>query len=417
MIRLSRIASPLATLSLLATICSCSSESSAPGPGGGNPDGSPGTGTPDGVKPVYALLSLVSTTETNVSYVNLFNSPDITSVNFSQAREFPGSSGIDVVNGKLFVSSGEAPRVMRFGLTDDLTWNDEKFVNFQRYGTAAGLWGNAFGSSTKGYMTFNEVDRVVWDPSALVIRSQNTAGSDLVRDRGGLLVRAAYDRSIVPQGNSLYWPYYWSDNDYYRFDQASQIAIYDTGTDQIRSLIDAPCPGLDFASKDEDGNLYFSNWVFAVSPPVFDGNGRHTCMVRVKAGETTIDPTFNSVRFTDVTGGREAAAFQYLGGGKGFFAVFHNERITGPVTDPKNAIYGNNWKFWSYDVNTKVAQPIDGIDYFAGGYRTAKVDGRTFLLMPRSDYASTVTYEVLADGTVKKLFESTGWAYQFIRVR
>jgi len=59
----------------------------------------------------------------------------------------------------------------------------------------------------------------------------------------------------------------------------------------------------------------------------------------------------------------------------------------------------------------------DGIDYFAGGYTPAKIDERTFLLLPRADYASSVTYELLTDGTAKQLYESLGWAYQFVRVR
>ncbi|WP_394846219.1 MxcI [Pendulispora brunnea] len=402
MIRLFRPAPALAALSFLATL-SCN----------GTDDPAPST-EPDGVKPLYALLSLVSTTDSNASYVNLFDTPDITEVKFSGAREFPGASGIDAVNGKLFVSSGDAPLVMRFGITEALTWKDEGSVNFANYGSTAGLWGNGFGNS-KGYMTFNSVERVVWDPSTMTIRGQNVAGNNLVRDRDGLLVRAAYDRALVPQGTELYWPYYWSDNDYFRFSQTSQIALYDTAADQLRSLIDAPCPGLDFASKDDDGNLYFSNWVFAVAQPAFDASAPQTCTVRVKAGQTTIDPEFR-VRFPELTDGRQGAAFHYIGQGKAFFAVFHHEAVPAG-TLPRKAIEDNYWRFWTYDMVTRTAKPLEGIDVFAGGYRAAKVNGRTFLLLPRKDYSSTVAYELFADGTVKRLFESVGWAYQFLRVR
>ncbi|WP_394827846.1 MxcI [Pendulispora albinea] len=394
-------------LSSLALLGACSSNSGA---------GDPVSTEPDGTKPLYAFLSLVSTTKSSHSYVNFYDSPDITAVNFNGAREFPGSSGIDAVGGKLFVSSGEAPLIMRFGITEDKKWKDEGNVNFANYGSSAGLWGNGFGSA-KGYMTFNNVDRVVWDPATLTIHGRTTASADLVRDRNGLLVRASYDRALIAQGDRLYWPYYWSDGDYYHFDGGSQIAVYDTGTDQIRRLIDAPCPGLDYASKDDEGNLYFSNWVFATAAPVFAAGAPKTCVVKVKAGTDTVDPSF-TFNFADVTQGRQAAAFQVIGRGQAFFAVLHDEKIDkASAPDPKSAIYGNVWRFWSFNLVTKEAKPIEGIDTFAGGYRATVVNGRTFLLLPRSDYASSVTYELLPDGTAKRLFESLGWAYQFIRVR
>ena len=406
MIRLFRPAPALAFLSFLATV-SCGGTDD-------NPTSAPSSLEPDGVKPLYALLSLVSTTNSNASYVSLFPSPDFKDVNLGGAREFPGASGLDTVNGKLFVSSGDGPTVMRFGITEGLTWKDEGDINFGNYGPSAALWGNGFGNS-KGYMTFNATERVVWDPSSLTIRGKNAADAKLVRDRDGLTVRAAYDRALVTQGTELYWPYYWSDNSYLRFSQTSQIAVYDTASDQIRSLIDAPCPGLDFASKDEDGNLYFSNWVFAVAQPSFDGNAPQTCAVRVKAGQTTIDPDFR-VNFPAVTEGRQATAFHYIGQGKAFFAVFHKELVP-PGMSPLDAIQGAYWRFWTYDMATGTAKPLEGIEPFAGGYRPAKIDGRTFLLLPRKDYSSSITYELFPDGTVKALFESPGWAYQFLRVR
>ncbi|WP_394824529.1 MxcI [Pendulispora albinea] len=389
----------------MSAICSCSSDNDRNvAPTGG-----------DGVKPLYALASRTITTDSGTTYINLFDSPDITSVDFKQAREFHGVVGAEALDGKLFVSSGDAPIVTRFGVTDDKVWKEDGSINFATYASKITLSSNAFGQSKKGYMALNVVDRLVWEPDTLTIRSQQIAGTDIVRDRDGLSVRASFDRAIATRDNAVYWPYYWSDNTYYRIAPVSQIAVYDTDKDQLRTVIDVPCPGVDFVSKDDAGNLYFSNWAFATLAPAFEAGAPKTCVVRVKAGETAIDPSF-TFRFEEVTEGRQGIAFHYLGNQTALFAAFHRELVPAS-TDPKKALQGNYWRFWSFDMKTQKAKIVDGIDYFSGGYRAERVDGRTFLLIPRADHASTVAYEMFPDGSVKRLYESPGWAYHFFRVR
>ena len=45
------------------------------------------------------------------------------------------------------------------------------------------------------------------------------------------------------------------------------------------------------------------------------------------------------------------------------------------------------------------------------------MDGRLLLLLPAADYASTTVYELTAAGKAEALFQTPGWAYQFVQIR
>ncbi|WP_394830122.1 hypothetical protein LVJ94_26805 [Pendulispora rubella] len=386
-------------------ICaSCSSSGDADGTAGHDPS-----------KPTYALMSFVFADQGTSTYVNLFDSLDITSVDFAKAREFSGVAGTAAIGGRLFVSDGDSPVVTRFDVGNRGSWKEEGRVSFANYAPRAPLFSNALAAPTRAYMAYNTVDRAVWDPLTMQITSQQPHDAQLPLVRDGFKVDAASARGIVVRDQRVFWPVFWPNDDYTSFSKTSLIPVYDADTNATRALLETECPGLDFATQDEVGNIYFSSWIFSVPGPHYHTGAPKNCAVRIKKGEERIDPDF-SLRFSDLTDGREAAAFSYIANGKGFMAVFHHELVPAGVSQ-KEAVEGNYWRFWSVDLTNKTAAPIEEIGLFGGGYGTFKLDGRTFVLLVSKGYASTTAYEVLPDGKMVKRFESRGWGHDLVKVK
>jgi hypothetical protein len=239
----------------------------------------------------------------------------------------------------------------------------------------------------------------------------------IATERNGLQVKAAFDRGIAVRDGYVFQPYYWTDANYYRFDPGSQIAIYDAADGSLVDLLDAPCPGLDAVTRDEAGNLYFSNWVFSAAGPVLDDTLPATCAVRIAAGALEIDESWTR-DLGDMVEGRQTAAFRYLADGIGVLAALDADRIDiEPGTLPSTISGDANWRLWTVNLETDTGTPVEGLGHIAGGYYAFRFEGRTLLLLPTADYASTTVYELSPDGKAEALFQTAGWAYQFVQVR
>ncbi|WP_426754640.1 MxcI [Myxococcus sp. Y35] len=399
-------ASTTSLMFLAASLTACGSSDSEPNV---NPDE-----TESG--PMYSLATSILG-ESPVTYVSVFDSLDVTSLDLEQASEHSGFATIGAAGGKLFVGAGEAPELTRYSVFDSGRFQAAGKISFASYGLAtAPLYLNHFADGTSAYMQLEESRRIVWNPEAMTI-SGPVESPGLATERDGLVVRASYDRAVVARGGYSFQPFYWTDGNYYRFAPSSQIAVYSHENDSLVALLDAPCPGLDVATQDEDGNIYFSNWVFSAGAPVVDATAPDTCAVRIKAGELAIDEEWTR-SLASMVGGRQTAAFRYIGDGVGVVAAFHDDS-PGLSAEPTAAdvTNGTHWKLWQVNLETGEGAPIEGLDWIAGGYYAFSIEGRTFLLLPTQDYASTAVWELNGNGSAVKRFETLGWAYQLVKVR
>src|SRR5262249_5746600 len=152
--------------------------------------------------------------------------------------------------------------------------------------------------------------------------------------------------------------------------------VVDVARDEVVDVLEAPCPGLDFATQDDAGNFYFSSWVFAPGgAAVLDQPT--TCVAKLPVGEDTPEKLFD---FPDLTEGRQGGGMRYLGEGKALLSVLHDERSTSD--DVTEVTYGANWQFWLYDLEQGSAEPVDGIPFNAGAAYDAFVDGKPHILVP-----------------------------------
>ncbi|TQF11178.1 MxcI [Myxococcus llanfairpwllgwyngyllgogerychwyrndrobwllllantysiliogogogochensis] len=374
-------------------------------------------GPSDTKEPVYSLATSVFSQAGSATYVSVFNSLDVTALDLTKAREHSGFATIGAVDGMLFVGAGEAPEVSRYTVKDDGTLEDAGRISFANYGLATSpLYFNQFVDSTSAYMSLEESRRILWNPSTMEI-SGPAEVPGVVREREDLVVKTGYDRARVVRGEYVFQSFYWTDGSYFNFLPTSQIAIYSKADDSLVKLLDAPCPGLDVATQDEAGNIYFSNWVFSSAAPVLKETAPATCMVRIKAGAQEIDTTFTR-SLSSMVGGRQTAAFRYLGNGTGVVAVFHDENLTiDENTKATDITSGLHWKLWRVNLEAGTASPIEELGFIAGGYYSFTLDGRTFLLLPTADYSKTAIWELGVSGAPVKRFETLGWAYQFVKVR
>lgn len=364
----------------------------------------------------YVIATSIFGDAGSATYVSNLISLDVQSIDLGKATEHPGFATIGTAGGKLFVGDGAAPVISRYGFGDDGRLEKEGSLSFGPRGLqTAPLYFNTFVDAEIAYVQHEQSKRVFWNPEALeLVGAAGVETPGLEPTLNGLQLTSAFDRGIAVRDGLVFHPYYWTDANYYAFAPTSKIAVYAVDGSLVE-LLEAPCPGIDFVTSDEEGNLYFSNWVFSAAAPVLDASAPTTCAVRIQRGEHTIDEGWTR-DLGELVDGRQTAAFRYLGGGVGVVAVFHEERIElSEDTQPSEITSASNWRLWTVHLGTGASAPVEGLEWMAGGYYAFRIDGRTFLLLPSADYSTTTVYE-LSDGRAAALFETPGWAYQLLKI-
>ncbi len=112
---------------------------------------------------------------------------------------------------------------------------------------------NVFVADDKAYILSGTSQYVVWDPEAMVI--VGTFDIPELPARDGLQPFPGYsDRAAIVRGHTLYQPIYYTDPDqaFFVMDGGSSLLVVDTEADEVEEVLELPCPGIDFASKDDD---------------------------------------------------------------------------------------------------------------------------------------------------------------------
>jgi hypothetical protein len=377
------------------------------GAGAGANDGGSGNG------PLYAVSSLFFGSNETTAYVSLIDSLDGQTIDYTRARETTGQSDMWVHDGAVFIATTEARTITKYAVVGRELVEGET-ISLLSYGlTDFGFWLNTFVSPTKAYFLNGSTEFIVWNPATMEI--VKTVPLPVLEARSGFKVFTGYsDRAAVVRSGRLYQPLYWTDDTYFQFTPDSAIAVFDVATDTLVDVLEAPCPGLDYATSDAAGNLYFSSWVFAAGgaavlqqPP--------TCVVKVASGSDAVSVAFE---FAQVTEGRQGAAFKFVGGGRAILSALHADRVTlTPTSDPAEVTYGANWRFWSYDPIAGTAAAIDAIDWNAGAQYTFDIDGTAYMLVAAGDYSATTVYDVGDGRSPQPLFDTRGWSVRLFRIR
>jgi hypothetical protein len=364
---------------------------------------------------LYVIATAVSSAETSTTYVKTLPSLGPQTLTLDGAREFSGFSDLRVIGGRVFVSIGDSPTVVRFAVNAQGALEEEGRISFLNHGGSGAFYQQAVISPTKAYL-WTETEYVVWNPSTLEITG--TIPLPITGKRQGIDSFWAYDRGAVVRGNRFFHSVSWLDYKTYQMLDQSEIAVIDTDTDKLVKVLSSPCPNLDGATVDDGGNIYFSNWIYSPGSTL-TGKGGKACVTRIAAGSEELDPSW-SMKLADLTGGHEAAALRMLGPGRALVSVFHegNQPFDPSKDDVSTWLFGNNWKFWTVDLTARAAQEVSGVGWHAGGYYSERIDGRTYLLVPGDQYASTNIYVLGADGQAHPIISNApGWSTRLYKVR
>lgn len=402
------------------TAVACSDDDITPPPSTDPTDtpdagGTPTTPDTDGgsVKPVYALGILQSSSTGSTTYMQLLDNLDAQGdVALTTAREFAGYAPAAAVGGKMLMNDGESPRVTRFAIGEDKSWTEETSLSFANFATAS-LGSLIVANDTVAYTPFDAFSYVAWNPATFALGAELTDPANIPATRNGLNVNRGYGHDVV--GNYAFQPFYWANGSFSVMDRTSTVAVLDTTTNRWAATTDVQCPHLHITSKDEAGNLYISPGQYSVPQAVVDAQAPRNCMIRINAGQTTPDASF-TFDIASVTGGLEGSNFFYVGNNVGFFNVFDPK--ADPTATTVDAIrISSKYHLWTYNLTTRTAAITQGIDFAGGQYTSFRIDNRVFLAMPAGDYSSTTVYELLTDGTAKRLFATQGWTFNMFRVR
>jgi len=363
----------------------------------------------------FVVGSLVSSPDGSTAYVHVLSSLEVQTLDDGAAYEFPGQADVWSWNGKVYVADGEAPVVRRYTVAADRTLAQDGELNFAAYGVAStAFWNAIWVSADKAYMANGQGVYVIWNPSTMAITG-TMAHPTFDEVPGRLLRPASTDRGVVVSGNRLYHPYYWTDAGWTNYEPVSKIAVYDTDADRLIGVVDAACPGLDVATQDDRGNLYFSNWTGNVGLALVAGQAA-PCGVKLDPATDTVDPAWTAP-WPTIADGREASALRYSGDGHALLSVFHDERVSYDASSDPFAVIGTaNWEIWRMDLATRQASPVAGIALNSGATYMQRIGDLSYVLVPSAGYASSSVYAV-AGGSASLRFATRGWGLRLFQVR
>lgn len=377
-------------------------------------DGTPGGGA---ASPAFIVGSTLNGPEGWNAYVAVLPALVPGEVDYDRALEVPGRADVWVWDDTVFIAQAQSPEVSRYSVTNDLQLVEEAGrLSFAALGvTSAQFWNAIWLTPEKAYMNnIGGLEYIVWNPRSMQI--VGSVAHPPLEERPGFVVRnSSTNRGSVIRDGKLYHTYYWTDENFERYQPDSRIAVYDVATDALLDVIEAPCPGLDVATRDAEGNLYFSSWTGLPGLSLVLGEPT-SCAVKIPAGSDTIDPGW-TLSWPDITEGRHAAALRYQGEGHGLVSVFHHERVPYDASSDAFELIGTeNWQTWRVDLAARSAAPLDGIAANSGAIYAEPIGGSVYALVPTQDYLSSQIYQVDGD-RAQPLFSTRGWATRLFQLR
>jgi hypothetical protein len=370
-----------------------------------------------GGAPLYAVMFEVFDDLGSSSYLSLLDSLDVAQVDVATARELPGGRAfMQAFNGWVFVGDPTTPNVTRFSIGADGALVEDGTISFANYGLQAGTideWSQTFISPTKAYLFDSaQATHIIWNPTTMEILGEIAPPEAFLRD--GLSIETS---PAAVRGNRLFRSIFWADYDTAEYSQDQLLAIYDLEADRLlETVVETRCPNPGNRTHiDEAGTIYFSNWIWPVAGTLIHGRAKN-CVLRITADSERYDPGFG-LDYAQLSGGHQGAMFSYLAHGHALVSIFDESRTSfDQTTDPWEYAGSSNWSIWQLDLTSRAATPVDGIPLNAGAYTPVHVDGRSFAMVPNSDWSQTRLYELEGAAATPHMIVP-GWSYMFAKVQ
>lgn len=407
---------------LLSSACSSDTTPEANDASGGQGDGGQGGqgnaaqgGSDSGLptSPAVLIAGQVYSPEDYLTYVRIF--PDVPEgdIGFESFREF-GNANVSVHDGRVFVEQDGT--MQRFSVSEDLQLVDGPRFSWADLGIpSANATSTVFISGTRAYTFAPQLGAiVVWDPEEMV-------RTDLIElefpERPAGMETWAYDGRVV--GDKVIWNVFsgnWDTSEPY---PAVTLAIADAHSDAAPTFVeDTRCLPGGPSFLDQNGDYYVHGGGYFGYFYAYGGvtNGR-TCALRVKAGETELDPDY-VLDYDDVMG--TYVSTPWIG-------VTGNQYVA-RAWDPSVPFPEVPDDFWTValrpllvDASAGTAVPypdVEGLVDIDG--RTRIVDGVSYFQLSETGYeegGNTDVVELHPEGILPKFHLSGGFLLELERVR
>jgi hypothetical protein len=413
---------PLAALALSLPLASCG------GDGGGTKvlDQKDGADAAAGGRALYALASRITLPGgIGSTLVAVTDSLAPGAVDTRRTLEIPGfgsAHGHRDVPGALFVGSAESPTFTRYDVSEAGALTKGETFSLAQYGLKAAPRTVVFASPTKAYAIAVESYQIfVWNPQTMTI----TRAIDLpALKRDGFLPMWVFQAAL--RDGKLFVPIGWARTGGDAGSAAeSAIVTVDVTTDEVAVQEEKRCGGLRAIFKSANGDLFFSS---SAGAPVTwrrlhgDRGGSEPCLVRMRAGDTGLDPSYLG-RPTALVDSQVPVDFSPAGKSHLVFQALDEALFPVKVDTKDTELWGAPaWRFWSVPITavtegaaataTQVKLPPSALNALR-----FEVDGRNFVPQIKADYSETTVVDVSDPAAVVTGPTIRGSVGNFFRVR
>jgi hypothetical protein len=347
--------------------------------------------------PLYLIATTFSAGDQDETY--LVTSPTFdatTTIDSTRGPKLIGGVVPTVFGGAVYAPDSQGPVIRRFDLDADDQLQPGPELSFAGVGMTTVLsWHVYIVNETKGYVFDPGGARlIVWNPSTMTLTGAQIDLQAAVRE--GWSPNLVFEHSgPVRRDSTLLIPLGWTDIDG-NSRYASGVLALDTATDEVLSLDEDERCGETYANVvAPNGDAYFLPPDWSAAPHFFADLHQPTCVLRVRAGQTTFDdgPPLD----LSALGSGLAAAAGVPDGNSGFFFNAVDEALW----DGGNNEGGAVWRVWHYDFETAASRLVETLPTWSGTLYYVNVGGDFFIphSQPTATGEQTTLYGVGTGGT------------------
>jgi hypothetical protein len=347
--------------------------------------GDPGAGNGG---PVYVVFSTIDTPDGRSGYFVTTSSIESDSpVDVAAGLEVPGGGQMYAPPGEGFflLGSGEAPTFTRYDLDAAGNPQQGRTLSFANLGVDD-VWRHMiFVDANKAYfLDLTQLQIISFNPTTMELNTtipvndflcqevQTEFGTPIRREDGFYFPRSCWDLDVTSAGSSL--------------------VRLDPETDQVTVSHDDRCMGMQVGFMAASGDAYwFSDHDASMEWSVQGRQGPHDCALRLRAGESSFDPTWE-LDLTSRTNGVSAVASVPADGSNVWVKVFEPTAMPEPFPVEEVDYTLKAWRWGLLDVEADSPVQLDTESELVVYYGPSiEVDERRF--------SPTTTFSELGDTT------------------
>jgi hypothetical protein len=209
-----------------------------------------------------------------------------------------------------------------------------------------------------------------------------------------------FGKSVIKRSDAIYFPMTWYDEAEDSGPSGAALVRVVPETDEIEVTTDPRCSGMSVGLQTGSGDMYwFSTRVTTWWRADPTAPGPRDCALRVRAGETRFDPSWE-LDVTTRTNGWPSLATVAAGGSKVWLRVLVESEVAVPEdATPDDVEELQGWQWYLLDVEG--SEPAVRNDeralgsYYAYGFQ---IDERTFTTENDADYTQSTLLEISERG-------------------